>query len=190
LQVYESMIIVRRDFEEDVLAEFSEGVKNVLQENGAEVLRFFNLGIRDLAYEIAKEKRGRYFLVYFKGGSPAINALSRHLKLTEHAIRHMVVVAEGELPEEVDGEASDLITVAGPFEGRGRGVGRRVGRDFRRPAMKKEEESKGEAEMGKEAESPKEGAGEGKEESGEQPEATSEGKASEQPAEGSEEKEA
>ncbi len=186
MQVYESMIIVRPDYEEDALAEFSEGVKNVLQENGAEVLRFFNLGIRDLAYEIAKEKRGRYFLVCFKGGSPAINALSRHLKLTEHAIRHMVVVTEGELPEEVDGEASDLITVAGPFEGRGRGVGR----DFRRSPRKKGEESKREVEVKEKVESPKEGAGEGKEESGEQPEATSEGEASEQPAEGSEEKEA
>lgn len=186
MQVYESMIIVRPDYEEDVLVEFSEGVKNVLQENGAEVLRFFNLGIRNLAYEIAKEKRGRYFLVCFKGGSPAINALSRHLKLTEHAIRHMVVVTEGELPEEVDGEASDLITVAGPFEGRGRGVGR----DFRRSARKKEEEPKREVEVKEKVESPKEGAGEGKEESGEQPEATSEGEASEQSAEGSEEKEA
>jgi len=139
LKVYESMIIVKSDHDETALAEFRKGVETVLSENGAELLRFLDLGVRDMAYDIAKEKRGHYFLVYFQGSGTAISALSRHLKLSEHCLRHMVLLTEGKVPEQVEGEAGGIITAAGTFESRGRSP-RREGRYFRRPRTEEEEE--------------------------------------------------
>lgn len=145
MKVYESMIVVKSDHDEAALAEFRKGVETVLSENGAELLRFLDLGVRDLAYDIAKEKRGRYFLVYFQGGGTAISALSRHLKLSEHCLRHMVLLNEGKVPEQVEGEVSGIITAAGTFESRGRSP-RREGRYFRRARTEEEEEEEKEDE--------------------------------------------
>ena len=139
MKVYESMIIVKSDHDETALAEFRKGVETVLSENGAELLRFLDLGVRDMAYDIAKEKRGHYFLVFFQGSGSAINALSRHLKLSEHCLRHMALLTEGKVPEQVEGEAGGIITAAGTFESRGRSP-RREGRYFRRPRTEEEEE--------------------------------------------------
>jgi len=141
LQVYESMVIVKPDFEQETLAEFEQGVREVLTENKAEVLRFLNLGLRNLAYEIAEEKRGRYYLIYFQGEGSAVNALSRHLKLTDYAIRHMTINAEGELPKQVEGEAEGIITTEEPFEPRGRGAGRER-RAFRRDDEDEDDEER------------------------------------------------
>jgi small subunit ribosomal protein S6 len=85
------MFIIKPTLTEEETAARFEFIKETIEKNGGEIVKYADYGTRALAYEIKKQKRGHYFLVYYKA-PPALNKeLERVYGITEDIIRFMVV---------------------------------------------------------------------------------------------------
>jgi len=80
-------------------------VQQILNRGGAEVLSFAKWDERRLAYEIKGNKRGIYFLAYFKAPADRIPVMERDCNLSEQMLRFMITRADY-VPQEII-EASD-----------------------------------------------------------------------------------
>ena len=111
---YESMIVFRADLQEAGTKEQIERVRKLLEGQGAEISGIHEWGLRELAYEIEKERRGFYVLVEYVATATAVAELERNLKLSDAVLRFVSVrqdkntpPASG-LPRDEEPEASEI----------------------------------------------------------------------------------
>ena len=91
---YETMFIVKSNIlDEDIKAQI-QLVKNNIEVNGGEILAYEDMGSRELAYNIGKNKRGYYYVFYFTAPTQSILELERNFNINENIIRHMFVKYE------------------------------------------------------------------------------------------------
>lgn len=88
---YEILFIVRPDLEEKAIKDVFKKFETVLVDNGAKILSSKEMGQKELAYEIKKQKSGYYFLINVESDVKAINEFDRLALLSEEVIRHLIV---------------------------------------------------------------------------------------------------
>jgi small subunit ribosomal protein S6 len=91
---YETMFIVKPTLTEEEIQAQIETVKGNIEKNGGEIVSCDDMGTRELAYEIEKNKRGYYYVIYFKAPSESIAELERNYKVNENIIRFIFVKYE------------------------------------------------------------------------------------------------
>jgi small subunit ribosomal protein S6 len=69
-------------------------VKELLTENGAEILEEREVGVQRLAYPIQKRDRGYYYIVYANLDPQKNEFLKRELNLKEPVMRYMFIKQE------------------------------------------------------------------------------------------------
>jgi small subunit ribosomal protein S6 len=113
---YESMIVFRADLQEAGTKEQIERVRKLLEGNGGVTGEIHEWGLRELAYEIEKERRGFYVLVEYTGTAATVAELERNLKLSDAVLRFVSVRQGKDMPaagvprdtrEEAAGEVED-----------------------------------------------------------------------------------
>ena len=80
-------------------------VKDILGKAEAEVISFRKWDERRLSYEIKGNKRGVYFLFYFRARPDALIVIERSCNLSEHLLRTLITRAEHLTQEQI--EAAD-----------------------------------------------------------------------------------
>ena len=91
---YETMFIVKPTLtDEETQAEIAT-VKANIEKNGGEIVACDDMGTRTLAYEIQKQKRGYYYVIYFKAPSEAIKELERNYRVNENIMRFIFIKSE------------------------------------------------------------------------------------------------
>jgi len=91
---YETMFIVKPTLtEEETQAEIAN-VKSNIEKNGGEIVSYDDMGTRQLAYEIQKQKRGYYYVVYYKAPSESVKELERLYRVNENIIRFIFIKSE------------------------------------------------------------------------------------------------
>jgi small subunit ribosomal protein S6 len=95
---YESMIVFRADLQETGTKEQIERVRKLIEGNGGEIGGIHEWGLRELAYEIEKERRGYYVLVEYTGTAATVAELERNLKLSDAVLRFVSVRQEKDTP--------------------------------------------------------------------------------------------
>ncbi len=95
---YESMIVFRADLQEAGTKEQIERVRKLLEGNGGVVSGIHEWGLRELAYEIEKERRGYYVLAEYTGTAATVAELERNLKLSDTVLRFVSVRQEKDTP--------------------------------------------------------------------------------------------
>lgn len=90
---YEGLFLLPQSAGSD-LGAATELVKGLLDKVGAEIISFKKWDERRLAYEIKGNKRGLYFLCYFKLAGSEVSALERQCLLSESMLRHMITRAD------------------------------------------------------------------------------------------------
>lgn len=88
---YEIMFIVRPDLDEKGISAVAKQFEKVLTDNGAKILSSKELGQRELAYEMNKQKSGYYFLINAELTHEAINEFNRLANINESILRHMIM---------------------------------------------------------------------------------------------------
>ena len=88
---YETMFIVKPTLTEEEIKSQIETVKEGIRANEGEIIACEDWGIRDLAYEIQKNKRGYYYVIYFKAPAKSIKELERRYRINENIIRFIFV---------------------------------------------------------------------------------------------------
>ncbi len=77
----------------------SDHVMELLNRAGAELISLKKWDERRLAYEVRGNKRGLYFLVYFKAKGSKLAGLERDCNLSEKMLRCLILRADHVLPE-------------------------------------------------------------------------------------------
>ena len=101
---YEGMFLFSQP-QAAVLQDAVDHLEEILRRAEAEIIALRKWDERRLAYEIKGNKRGVYFLVYFRARPDALAGIERDCNLSEKLLRSMVVRAE-HIPQEVM-EAAD-----------------------------------------------------------------------------------
>lgn len=91
MRYYETMFILKPTLTQEEIDAKIEFFKNILLDNGATIDGCINMGMRNLAYEIKKNKRGYYFVIYFKSPATLIKELERNYRITEDILRFIVI---------------------------------------------------------------------------------------------------
>jgi len=91
---YETMFIVKATLTAEEIQNQIETFRSNIESNGGEIISHDDMGTRELAYEIEKNKRGYYYLAYFKTPTESILELERNFNTNENIIRHMFVKYE------------------------------------------------------------------------------------------------
>lgn len=88
---YETMFIIKPTLVEEEIKAKIEFFKEVITKNGGIIETCLDMGMRTLAYEIKKNYRGYYFVIYFKAQSTLIKELVRLYRINEEILRFIVI---------------------------------------------------------------------------------------------------
>lgn len=105
--VYEGMFLFPQSAASD-LKSAADHVQQILSRAEAEVISFAKWDERRLAYEIKGNKRGLYFLTYFKAEPERLAGIERDCNLSEQLLRSLVTRADtipAEIIEAADGRS-------------------------------------------------------------------------------------
>ena len=95
MKTYEIMFIVRTDIEEGAVKDTVKTLEKALTDNKAKITLSKELGQKELAYEIKKQKSGYYYLYNIEASDDkAVNEFDRIAKINENVIRHLVLNIE------------------------------------------------------------------------------------------------
>ena len=95
MKKYEVMYILRSNLDAEAIKAEVEAANNLFTSNGAKVLEVKEWGFRELAYEIAGNKKGYYVWMLVEATKEAVNEFNRIAGYSEKIIRH-IVVKDGE----------------------------------------------------------------------------------------------
>ena len=88
--LYESVIILKGTFTEDeyrqALNEIIEKIKTII-----DITKIDEIGLKNLAYEVKKNKKGYYVVIYYKATNQAVLEIERIFRITEDILRFMTV---------------------------------------------------------------------------------------------------
>ena len=91
---YETMFIIKPTLTDEETQAQIELVRSNIEKNGGEIISVDDMGTRPLAYEIEKNKRGYYYLAYFKAPTASILELERNYRINENIIRFIFIKYE------------------------------------------------------------------------------------------------
>ena len=93
INAYEGMFLFPQTVAAD-LQSAADHVLEILSKGGAEVISLCKWDERRLAYDIKGNKRGVYFLAYFKCDAQKLSLIERDTRLSEKLLRSMMTRAD------------------------------------------------------------------------------------------------
>ena len=91
---YELMFVIKPTLTEEEMKAGIETVKNYVTTTGGEIAVNKDIGIRKLAYEIDKQKRGYYYVSYLSASPDSITEIERQLRINEDILRFITIKYE------------------------------------------------------------------------------------------------
>lgn len=91
---YETMFIVKPTLQEEEIKIRIDFFKDLITKNNGAIETCLDMGMRNLAYEIKKNKRGYYFVIYFQASPNFIAELERNYRINEDILRFLIVKYE------------------------------------------------------------------------------------------------
>lgn len=88
---YESVLIARQDLGTAQVNSLVDELSKVITDNGGEVLKADNWGLKNLAYRIKKNRKGHYVLLNISAPASAVKEYERIMRFNEDVIRYMTV---------------------------------------------------------------------------------------------------
>jgi small subunit ribosomal protein S6 len=89
---YKGMYIIKPDLTEDNIKVVIGEISKIFTDNGSETVTVNEWGLKDMAYEIQKYRKG-YYVVFTTSTTPAaVEEYNRIANIREDIIRHIIVV--------------------------------------------------------------------------------------------------
>jgi small subunit ribosomal protein S6 len=116
MRTYESIFIVHPEVAGDDQTAIIDKYKTILSDQGADVLKVDNWGVRTLAYPVKKQTKGCFVLVIFDAEPTVIAEYERRMRIDDKVIKFQTIILEGgyeappvveAAPEEASTEASE-----------------------------------------------------------------------------------
>lgn len=89
-RLYESVLIFKGRFTED---EYRQALNSIIGKikNITDINKIDEIGLKNLAYEIGKNKKGYYVVIYYKATSQAVLEIERIFRITEDIIKFITI---------------------------------------------------------------------------------------------------
>lgn len=118
---YETVFILRPALGESQISDTVRRFEGIIGNNGGELIESDHWGNRELAYPIARERRGYYIRLDYVGSGPVMNELERNLKLADDVLRYLSVLVQEEadaavLREEIEARKRRQAEAKAPAE--------------------------------------------------------------------------
>lgn len=91
---YELIFILKPDQSAEEAQASITRIKELISRNEGEILKEDDWGIRQLAYEMNKQTKGHYILLYFTAKSSVVADLEQNFNVMEETVKYMVVRLE------------------------------------------------------------------------------------------------
>ncbi|MGI6359208.1 MAG: 30S ribosomal protein S6 [Bacillota bacterium] len=91
MRQYETMFILRPEFDKEQSQEVAARFIRIIPDNGGTIQKISEWGKRRLAYEVKKYHEGIYILVEFTADAAVTKELERNFKISEDVIRYLIV---------------------------------------------------------------------------------------------------
>ncbi len=91
MNIYENMVILNAAISDEEAEAAITKIKDLIAGQGGEVLKVDIWGRKKLAYEINKQKKGLYVLLFFKTPPATIKKLEESYKVFDAVINYMIL---------------------------------------------------------------------------------------------------
>lgn len=91
MNIYENIIILNASLGAEEIEASSGKIKDLIASSGGEILKVETWGSKKLAYEIKKQKKGFYLLLFFKSPSSTIKKLEDYYKVFDPVMKYMIL---------------------------------------------------------------------------------------------------
>ena len=88
---YEHTFITRQDLSDSQIKKLIEKYENIINNNQGKILKSENWGLRNLSYEISKNRKGTYYHIKFEGSGKTIQKLEETEAIDESIIRFLKI---------------------------------------------------------------------------------------------------
>ena len=88
---YEHTFIAKQDLSDSQIKKLIEKYENIINNNQGKILKAENWGLRNLSYEIRKNKKGIYYHIKFQGLGETIQRLEENENIDESIIRFLTI---------------------------------------------------------------------------------------------------
>src|SRR5580700_11527464 len=95
MPLYENVFIARQDISGTQVDALADTFAQLIAEQGGEVKKRENWGLRNLAYRMNKNRKGHYVLFNIEAPPAAIFELERTMRINEDVIRYLTIRVEG-----------------------------------------------------------------------------------------------
>ena len=95
MRFYETMFVVKPTLTQEEITQKIDFYKAAILNNGGEISATLDMGMRNLAYEIKKEKKGYYVVVKLEAeDTKGINEFDRLARNDLNVLRYLISVSE------------------------------------------------------------------------------------------------
>jgi small subunit ribosomal protein S6 len=91
MPLYENVFIARQDISGAQVDALADAFTQLITEQGGEVKKRENWGLRNLAYRMNKNRKGHYVLFNIDAPAPAIAELERTMRINEDVLRYLTI---------------------------------------------------------------------------------------------------
>ncbi|HZK91652.1 MAG TPA: 30S ribosomal protein S6 [Stellaceae bacterium] len=91
MPLYENVFIARQDISGAQVDALADTFTQLITEQGGDVKKRENWGLRNLAYRINKNRKGHYVLFNIEAPGPAIAELERTMRINEDVLRYLTI---------------------------------------------------------------------------------------------------
>lgn len=95
-RVYEVMYIADPATDAATLEQLNKEIGELIEKEGGSVVKFEDMGKRELAYRINKFKEGHYCLFEIEGSGSEIAELERRMRVNDKIVRYLTVRVDEE----------------------------------------------------------------------------------------------
>ncbi len=91
MRMYEGLFLIDNAHASTEWDNVVKHIHDILQKNGAEILKTEKWGEKKLAYKVKGHKRGTYLLIHFNAKNSAIATVRRDFQLSDYIVRFLIV---------------------------------------------------------------------------------------------------
>jgi small subunit ribosomal protein S6 len=91
MPLYENVFIARQDISGAQVDALADTFTQLIADQGGEVKKRENWGLRNIAYRISKNRKGHYVLFNIDAPAPAIAELERTMRINEDVLRYLTI---------------------------------------------------------------------------------------------------
>jgi small subunit ribosomal protein S6 len=91
MPLYENVFIARQDISGAQVDALADQFTQLITEQGGEVKKRENWGLRNLAYRMKKNRKGHYVLFNIDAPSAAVAELERTMRINEDVLRYLTI---------------------------------------------------------------------------------------------------